>query len=59
MFTSIQSLSSAIQSFVIAIAFERDIEDWKLGWNMRLLAVVYCVSIKAMHTYSFYLLSIK
>ncbi|KEH35585.1 nodulin MtN21/EamA-like transporter family protein [Medicago truncatula] len=44
-FMSIQSLSSAIQSFVIAIAFERDIEQWKLGWNMRLLAVVYCVSL--------------
>ncbi|AES72789.2 putative EamA domain-containing protein [Medicago truncatula] len=41
-FITIQSLSSAIQSFVIAIAFERDIEQWKLGWNMRLLAVVYC-----------------
>ncbi|KAK2391091.1 WAT1-related protein [Trifolium repens] len=40
-FMSIQSLSSAIQSFFIAIAFERDIEQWKLGWNMRLLAVVY------------------
>jgi len=43
---SIQSISSAIQSFVIAIAFERDFEQWKLGWNMRLLAAVYCVSIK-------------
>ncbi|MCH80313.1 Auxin-induced protein 5NG4 [Trifolium medium] len=37
-----QLLSSAIQSFVIAITFERDMEQWKLGWNMRLLAVVYC-----------------
>jgi len=44
-FITIQSLSSAIQSFGIAIAFERDIEQWKLGWNMRLVAVVYCVSI--------------
>ncbi|MCI04663.1 Auxin-induced protein 5NG4, partial [Trifolium medium] len=35
-FMSIQSLSSAIQSSFIAIAFERDIEQWKLGWNMRL-----------------------
>ncbi|CAL5204298.1 unnamed protein product [Lathyrus oleraceus] len=41
-FMSIQSVSSAIQSFGIAIAFERDFEQWKLGWNMRLLAVVYC-----------------
>lgn len=42
MFTSLQCLSSSIQSFGIAIAFERDIQRWKLGWNMRLLAVVYC-----------------
>ncbi|TKY73872.1 WAT1-related protein [Spatholobus suberectus] len=41
MFTSLQCLSSSIQSFGIAIAFERDIQQWKLGWNMRLLAVVY------------------
>ncbi|XP_020212981.1 WAT1-related protein At5g64700 isoform X1 [Cajanus cajan] len=41
-FTSLQCLSSSIQSFGIAIAFERDIQQWKLGWNMRLLAVVYC-----------------
>ncbi|AES72786.2 putative EamA domain-containing protein [Medicago truncatula] len=41
-FMSIQSISSAIQSFIIAIAFERDFEQWKLGWNMRLLAAVYC-----------------
>lgn len=45
MFTSLQSLSSAIQSFGVAIAFERDIQQWKLGWNMRLFAVVYSVSI--------------
>lgn len=50
MFTSLQCASSAIQSFVIAIAVERDIPQWKLGWNMRLLAVVYGVSIKLMHS---------
>ncbi|KAG2278209.1 hypothetical protein Bca52824_060764 [Brassica carinata] len=32
----------SIQSFVIAIAFERDISAWKLGWNLRLVAVIYC-----------------
>lgn len=41
-FTSIQCLSSAVQSFLVAIALERDIHQWKLGWNLRLLAVVYC-----------------
>lgn len=41
-FSSLQCLSSSIQSFGIDIAFERDIQQWKLGWNMRLLEVVYC-----------------
>ncbi|KAA3473492.1 WAT1-related protein isoform X1 [Gossypium australe] len=41
-FTSIQCLSSAVQSFIVAIALERDPRQWKLGWNFRLLAVVYC-----------------
>ncbi|XP_027902538.1 WAT1-related protein At5g64700-like isoform X3 [Vigna unguiculata] len=47
-FTTLQCLSSAIQSFGIAVAFERDIEQWKLGWDMKLLAVVYCVRVKQM-----------
>ncbi|XP_021300946.1 WAT1-related protein At5g64700-like isoform X1 [Herrania umbratica] len=41
-FTSIQCLSSAVQSFLVAIALERDPHQWKLGWNLGLLAVVYC-----------------
>lgn len=47
-FTSLQCLFSAIQAFGIAIAYERDMKEWKIGWNMGLLAVLYCVSIKAM-----------
>ncbi|OMP06536.1 Drug/metabolite transporter [Corchorus capsularis] len=41
-FTSIQCLSSAVQSFLVAIAMERDPHQWKLGWNCGLLAIVYC-----------------
>ncbi|KAK9272020.1 hypothetical protein L1049_002389 [Liquidambar formosana] len=41
-FTSLQCVLSAIQSFVVAIAVERNFYQWKLGWNVRLLAVVYC-----------------
>ncbi|KAH1245794.1 WAT1-related protein [Glycine max] len=44
LFTTIQCFLSSIQSFVIALAVERDIEQWKLGWNVRLLAVLYCSS---------------
>ncbi|KAI4317149.1 hypothetical protein L6164_025047 [Bauhinia variegata] len=40
--TTLQCFLSSIQSFVIAVAIERDIEEWKLGWNVRLLAVAYC-----------------
>ncbi|KAG5019400.1 hypothetical protein AAZX31_06G142900 [Glycine max] len=42
LFTTIQCFLSSIQSLVIALAVERDIEQWKLGWNARLLAVLYC-----------------
>ncbi|KAK2391094.1 WAT1-related protein [Trifolium repens] len=41
-FTTIQCFLSSIQSLVIAFAIERDIEQWKLGWNISLLAVAYC-----------------
>ncbi|KAK8472642.1 hypothetical protein PHAVU_002G268800 [Phaseolus vulgaris] len=42
LFTTLQCFLSSIQSLGIALAVERDIEQWKLGWNVRLLAVVYC-----------------
>ncbi|KAL3721540.1 WAT1-related protein At5g64700 isoform X1 [Eucalyptus grandis] len=41
-FTSIQCLLSTIQSFLVAIAMERDLSEWKLTWNVTLLAVLYC-----------------
>ncbi|XVF61825.1 hypothetical protein PTKIN_Ptkin08bG0161900 [Pterospermum kingtungense] len=41
-FTSLQCFSSSIQSFLIAIAFNRDLKDWKLAWNVRLLSILYC-----------------
>ncbi len=50
LFTTLQCFLSSIQSFAIAIAFERDPYKWKLGWNVRLLAVAYCVTL---HYYFF------
>ncbi|XP_054822758.1 WAT1-related protein At5g64700-like isoform X3 [Prosopis cineraria] len=50
-FTSLQCLLSAVQSFGIAIASERDMKEWKLGWNMRLLAVLYCGTMVTGITY--------
>lgn len=40
--TTLQCLLSTIQSFLVAIAVERDPNQWKLQWNVRLLSVVYC-----------------
>ncbi|WJX53660.1 hypothetical protein P8452_39631 [Trifolium repens] len=40
--TTLQCFLSSIQSLVVALAVERDLEQWKLGWNVRLLAVLYC-----------------
>ncbi|XP_031272968.1 WAT1-related protein At5g64700 [Pistacia vera] len=42
LFTTLQCLMSSVQSFVIAIVLVRDPHEWALGWNLRLLAVVYC-----------------
>ncbi|AES72790.1 WAT1-related protein At5g64700 [Medicago truncatula] len=41
-FTTLQCFLSSIQSLAIALAIERDIEQWKLGWNVSLLAIAYC-----------------
>ncbi|KAL5706892.1 hypothetical protein ACHQM5_025000 [Ranunculus cassubicifolius] len=42
LFTALQCFLSTIQSFVIAIAFERSIHAWKLHLDVQLLAVAYC-----------------
>ncbi|XAR73235.1 hypothetical protein NMG60_11007139 [Bertholletia excelsa] len=44
-FTSLQCLVGAIQSFVVAIALERNPSQWKLGWNLRMVAVAFNGSI--------------
>ncbi|CAI9116533.1 OLC1v1017708C5 [Oldenlandia corymbosa var. corymbosa] len=43
-FTTIQCCFSCIISAVYGAAVERDISAWKLGWDVNLLSVVYCVS---------------
>ncbi|XP_010260944.1 PREDICTED: WAT1-related protein At5g64700-like [Nelumbo nucifera] len=40
--TALQCFFSTIQSFVIGIAFERNLNQWKLSWDVGLLAVAYC-----------------
>ncbi|XP_022133040.1 WAT1-related protein At5g64700-like [Momordica charantia] len=41
-FMCMQTVMSTVQSFVVAIVMERDPLEWKLGWNVRLFAVLYC-----------------
>lgn len=40
--TTLQCLLSTIQSGVVAVALDRDLNSWKLGWNLQLVSVVYC-----------------
>ncbi|KAG8493818.1 hypothetical protein CXB51_011109 [Gossypium anomalum] len=41
--TALQCFFSCIQSAIWAIAAERNPSAWKLGWDVHLLAVIYCV----------------
>lgn len=42
--TALQCFFSCMQSAFWTIAIERSPSAWKIGWDMHLLAVVYCVS---------------
>lgn len=50
--TTLQCVFSTVQTFIAAIAFERDFTKWKMGFDVRLLAVVYCVSINLRKNYT-------
>ncbi|PRQ20108.1 putative EamA domain-containing protein [Rosa chinensis] len=39
--TALVSVMATIQSVILALCMERDWSKWKLGWNIRLLGVVY------------------
>ncbi|KAM0940449.1 putative EamA domain-containing protein [Dioscorea sansibarensis] len=41
LFTTFLCIFSAIQSFIIAITFQRDFAKWKLHWDVGLLAIGY------------------
>ncbi|CAA0823450.1 WAT1-related protein [Striga hermonthica] len=40
--TTLQCFLSTIQSGIIAVGVTRDLAQWKLSWNIRLLSVAYC-----------------
>ncbi|XP_022871223.1 WAT1-related protein At5g64700-like isoform X1 [Olea europaea var. sylvestris] len=39
---ALQCFLSTIQSFLVAVAFVRDPDEWKLGWDVKLLSIAYC-----------------
>ncbi|KAK1310823.1 WAT1-related protein [Acorus calamus] len=41
-FATILCLCSALQTFVVALVFERDYSRWMLGFDINLIAVAYC-----------------
>ncbi|XP_073115532.1 WAT1-related protein At5g64700 isoform X2 [Elaeis guineensis] len=41
LFTTLQCLFSTVQSFFVALAFERDFSRWKLGLDINLISVAY------------------
>ncbi|KAK9012721.1 hypothetical protein V6N11_040759 [Hibiscus sabdariffa] len=45
LFTALQCLLSTFQSFAIAIGVERDPYQWRLGWNLRLLAGIVVTGV--------------
>ncbi|CAL5417398.1 unnamed protein product [Camellia sinensis] len=49
--TTIQCFFSCIQSAIWAVAVERNISAWKLGWDLNLLVVAYCGVIFVALTY--------
>lgn len=43
--TALVSLMAAMESVVFALCKEKDLSQWKLGFNIRLLTVAYAVYI--------------
>lgn len=41
---TLQCFFSFIQAVCAAIAMERNLSSWKLGWDFNLLSMAYCVS---------------
>ncbi|KAD5507553.1 hypothetical protein R6Q59_031649 [Mikania micrantha] len=56
---TLQCFFSLIQSIVAAIAMERNLSSWKLGWDVNLLSVAYCGVIVTAFTYWLQLWSIE
>ncbi|XP_031126804.1 WAT1-related protein At1g25270-like [Ipomoea triloba] len=51
-FTALTMVMGAIQSFVYAICVDRNWEQWKLGWDTKLLTVAYVCDLSLMSSLS-------
>ncbi|XP_024977270.1 WAT1-related protein At1g43650-like [Cynara cardunculus var. scolymus] len=49
---TLQCFFSLIQAIVGAVAMERNLSSWKLGWDINLLSMAYCGVIVTASTYS-------
>ncbi|KAF1882361.1 hypothetical protein Lal_00039008 [Lupinus albus] len=45
--TALMSLMGALLSITFTFLLERDLSQWRLGWNVRLIAVAYANNKKA------------
>jgi hypothetical protein len=52
--TTLQISCASVQAFVVAVAAERDLSKWKLGWNVSLAAIIYSViKLNCLNRYSY------
>ncbi|KAK1435523.1 hypothetical protein QVD17_01288 [Tagetes erecta] len=56
---TLQCFFSLIQSIVAAIAMDRNLSSWKLGWDVNLISVAYCGVVVTAFTYWLQLWSIE
>ncbi|CAL5386444.1 unnamed protein product [Camellia sinensis] len=49
--TTLQTFFSSIQSAIWAVAAERNLSSWKLGWDVNLLSIIYCGLVSTGITY--------
>ncbi|KAK1259894.1 WAT1-related protein [Acorus gramineus] len=41
--TALTCFFASIQSSALALIFERKMESWRLGWNIQLVNIIYCI----------------
>jgi drug/metabolite transporter (DMT)-like permease len=43
--STLQCLLSSVQATVAAVALQRNFDSWKIGWNIQLASLAYCVCL--------------